>query len=99
MKHLFHWTVIAPLLALAATPAFAYVGPGAGLSLLGALWGLLLAVLTALVFLALWPIRQYRKKARLRRAEAESQNTDVSTTTAQSTAHSHDTPAKSHDHQ
>jgi membrane protein implicated in regulation of membrane protease activity len=43
---------------VAAAPAFAYVGPGAGLSLLGALWGVAIAVLAALAFVVIWPIRQ-----------------------------------------
>lgn len=46
--------------------AMAYVGPGAGLSLLGALWGLVLAMAAALAFVILWPLRRYRR----RRAEA-----------------------------
>jgi membrane protein implicated in regulation of membrane protease activity len=46
------------LVLLAATPAFAYVGPGAGLSLLGALWGVAIAILAALAFVVIWPIRQ-----------------------------------------
>ncbi|MBA2408750.1 MAG: hypothetical protein H0V62_02865 [Gammaproteobacteria bacterium] len=41
-----------------ASPAFAYVGPGAGLSLLGALWGLLAAVGAALAFVLFWPIKR-----------------------------------------
>ncbi|MFA9461129.1 hypothetical protein [Thiohalorhabdus methylotrophus] len=44
--------------------ALAYVGPGAGLSLLGALWGLLIAVGAALLFLVMWPIRRMRKRKR-----------------------------------
>jgi membrane protein implicated in regulation of membrane protease activity len=51
---------------LAASPALAYVGPGAGLSLLGALWGLLLAVLAALSFIILWPLKRYRRRQRAR---------------------------------
>jgi membrane protein implicated in regulation of membrane protease activity len=51
-------------LSLASQAALAYVGPGAGLSLLGALWGLLIAVLAALVFVVLWPIRRYRRRRR-----------------------------------
>ena len=46
------------LALLAATPALAYVGPGAGLSLLGALWGVAIAILAALAFVVIWPIRQ-----------------------------------------
>lgn len=47
--------------------AHAYVGPGAGLSLLGALWALIVAVAAAVVFLFAWPIRRMRR----RRREAE----------------------------
>lgn len=42
--------------------AFAYIGPGAGLSMLGAFWGLVIAVLAALSFLILWPFRKAFKK-------------------------------------
>lgn len=53
------------LLALGVTEsALAYVGPGAGLSLLGALWGLLLAVVAALGFIVLWPLRRMLKRRR-----------------------------------
>ena len=52
----------AALLVVAATPAAAYVGPGAGLSLLGALWGVLFAVFAALAFVVIWPIRRLIKR-------------------------------------
>lgn len=55
-------------------PALAYVGPGAGLSLLGALWGLLLALGAALVFLVLWPWRRYRQKRAQARQAADAQD-------------------------
>lgn len=42
--------------------ASAYIGPGAGLSMLGAFWGLVVAVLAALSFLLIWPIRKMFKK-------------------------------------
>lgn len=42
--------------------AQAYVGPGAGLSLLGALWGLIAAVGVALFFIVMWPIRRMRRR-------------------------------------
>lgn len=53
-------------LALLAAPdlALAYVGPGAGLSLLGALWALLAAVATALAFILLWPVRRMLRRRR-----------------------------------
>jgi membrane protein implicated in regulation of membrane protease activity len=47
-----------------ATPALAYVGPGAGLSLVGAFWGLLVALFAALAFVILWPIRRFLKQRR-----------------------------------
>lgn len=40
-----------------ACPAQAYVGPGAGLGVLGALLAILLAVLATVVGVVLWPVR------------------------------------------
>lgn len=51
------------LIASWAVTASAYIGPGAGLSLLGALWGLLLAVGAALAFIVLWPLRRLRQRS------------------------------------
>jgi membrane protein implicated in regulation of membrane protease activity len=51
-------------LALAPLAASAYVGPGAGLSLLGALWALIVAIAAAVVFLFAWPIRRMRRRKR-----------------------------------
>ena len=48
----------------AAAPAMAYIGPGAGLSLLGALWGLLAAIGAALLFVISWPIRRMIRRNR-----------------------------------
>ena len=48
--------------ALAAAPAFAYVGPGAGLTLLGALWGLIVAVVLSVGFILLWPVRRLLRR-------------------------------------
>jgi membrane protein implicated in regulation of membrane protease activity len=59
---------ITTVLTLAATPAMAYVGPGAGLSLLGAFWGLLVAILAALAFVVVYPVRRMMR-ARKRTAE------------------------------
>ena len=50
-------------------PAAAYVGPGAGLSLLGAFWGLLLAVVAALGFVILWPLRRLFRRDRTKEPE------------------------------
>lgn len=50
---------LAPLAA-----AQAYVGPGAGLSLLGALWGVIAAIGAALLFVVTWPLRRMRRQKR-----------------------------------
>lgn len=49
---------------LLPTAAFAYVGPGAGLSLLGALWALLVAVGLAVAFVVAWPVRRMLRRRR-----------------------------------
>jgi hypothetical protein len=49
-------------MGVAASPALAYVGPGAGLTLLGALWGLVAAVVMSVGFVLLWPIRRLLRR-------------------------------------
>lgn len=51
-------------------PAAAYIGPGAGLSMVGAFWGLLVAVFAAVGFILFWPIRRLMKRNRARPADA-----------------------------
>ncbi len=48
-------------------PASAYIGPGAGLSMLSAFWALIVAIFAALGFLILHPLRRWlrRKDANL----------------------------------
>ena len=66
--------VLLPLAVIAIAggsfPAAAYVGPGAGLTVLGALWGLILAIVMSIGFVILWPIRRFmrgRKRDHVRR--------------------------------
>jgi hypothetical protein len=50
---------IAALGALTASaPALAYIGPGAGITMLGALWGVVLAVAAAVVAVVWYPLRR-----------------------------------------
>lgn len=64
-----------PLVALAAVlllpdTAAAYVGPGAGLTMIGALWAVILALFAALFFVVAWPVRRMLRQARHRNAPA-----------------------------
>jgi hypothetical protein len=51
-------------LAFVAQDVFAYVGPGAGITMLGALWAVILAVLMAVGGILFWPIRLLLRKLR-----------------------------------
>jgi len=62
MKTVMPFVVALTLVLGFGQDASAYIGPGAGLSMLGAFWGLVVAVLAALSFLLLWPIRKAFKK-------------------------------------
>lgn len=64
--------ILAGLPLAFATPAFAYIGPGAGIGLLGALWGLLAVLVAALGFVLLWPLRRLRRRRRLQQQETGS---------------------------
>ncbi|MFT3765955.1 MAG: hypothetical protein QM820_10625 [Minicystis sp.] len=55
---------------LVAGPAQAYVGPGAGVSLLGAVIGLGAAIATAVGFILLWPVRVLWRRLQRRKAAA-----------------------------
>ena len=48
-------------LLLISVPAMAYVGPGAGLTLIGSLFGLVVAVLFVLFGIISWPLRMLWK--------------------------------------
>ena len=72
--------LLAGVLAVGVSePAAAYIGPGAGLSLVGAFWGLVLAVGAALGFLLLWPIRRMFKRSRPQDADPASPETSART--------------------
>lgn len=67
--------VCAFVASVAAMPAHAYVGPGAGITLIGALIGLVSAIGLALWAVLRWPFRRLmakRKAAREGRSDAGS---------------------------
>lgn len=58
------------VLALSATSAAAYIGPGSGISLLGGLWGVLVAIVLAIGAVLIWPIRYMFRRLRRKRGGA-----------------------------
>jgi hypothetical protein len=73
-------TVITLIVALTSpTIALAYVGPGAGLSLLGALWALILAIGTAILFGVAWPVRKMLSRRRAMRPAASTHSQHAKT--------------------
>lgn len=66
------FTLLAPF-----NPALAYIGPGAGISVLGSLLSILATIFVAIGAILFWPLRKFmkRRKARLESvAETEDDN-------------------------
>lgn len=61
------------LLALTTQPAAAYIGPGAGITMLGALWGVIVAIALAVGAILFWPIRILFRRRRRPAAAASAQ--------------------------
>ena len=76
------------LLPLAAQ---AYVGPGAGLTLLGSLWGLIVAVVFVLIGILILPYKLYRNK---RRAAREARELKQAEQSAEATQAADEQPGK-----
>ena len=58
---------------LASSTAVAYIGPGAGISVLGSLLGILGTIVVAIGAILFWPIRKMLKRRKAAAAAAESQ--------------------------
>lgn len=66
------------LVAFFASPAFAYVGPGAGISVLGSLLGILATILVAIGAIIFWPVRKFMKRKKARAESTATADTDES---------------------
>lgn len=62
----------ASLLALFCAPVLAYVGPGAGISVLGSLLGILATIVVAIAAIVMWPLRKLMKRRKAATDPAES---------------------------
>jgi len=69
-------SISASAVALMPDAAFAYVGPGAGISVLGALWGLIVGVVLAVGMVLFWPIRILLRKMKNKNTVAEQADAD-----------------------
>ena len=66
------------LLLLVVGPATAYVGPGAGISVLGSLMGILATIFVAIGAILFWPIRKLMRRKKARAESGPSEDTDSS---------------------
>lgn len=73
MKIVFPRLGLSAAITLLPFAAHAYVGPGAGLTMLGSLWGLIVAVVFVVFGLLILPYKLMRNKRRRAREEAEAQ--------------------------
>lgn len=59
------------LLLLLPVPVLAYIGPGAGISVLGSLLGILGTIIIAIGAILFWPIRKMMKRRKAAAATTE----------------------------
>ena len=69
-------TVLSLLALLISSPAIAYIGPGAGISVLGSLLGIIVTIVVAIGAIIMWPLRKLLKKKRANATETDSAETD-----------------------
>ena len=72
-------TVLTLFLLCLSFSASAYIGPGAGISVLGSLLGILATIVLAIGAILMWPVRKMLKRKKARAAEAESAGAQAET--------------------
>lgn len=75
--------ILAAAVLFYAQPAEAYIGPGAGITLLSAIWGVIVAFFLAIGAVLLWPFRLLMRRRRNRAAKAASEQAAQSRDTPQ----------------
>jgi uncharacterized membrane protein len=64
------------LLLLLPVPVLAYIGPGAGISVLGSLLGILGTIIIAIGAILFWPIRKMMKRRKAAAAATEPESSE-----------------------
>ena len=60
-----NYLIITFLILATPTLSLAYVGPGAGITFLGALWAVITAIVLAIGGFLVWPIRAFIRRRKL----------------------------------
>ncbi|MBS1261704.1 MAG: hypothetical protein MAG453_01033 [Calditrichaeota bacterium] len=76
--------LLAGVLLTVPALSFAYVGPGAGVTLLGALWAVIVAVFMVIAGVVLWPVRSLLRKRRAANRTRENSAEDAKTQASKS---------------
>ena len=63
--------IAAVFLFLPSLSAIAYIGPGAGISVLGSVLGILSTILVAIIAIIMWPLRKIMKRRKAAAAAVE----------------------------
>ena len=66
-------SLLAFILLVPLSPALAYIGPGAGISVVGSLLGILSTIFVAVGAIIIWPLRKWMKRRKARRESAVSE--------------------------
>ncbi len=83
MRKTITFILLALVLLTPVSTAVAYVGPGAGMSVLGSLLSILATIVVAIGAIIIWPLRKFMKRRKTRRnapANAEIVNTGSDST-------------------
>ena len=64
-----NYLIITFLILATPTLSLAYVGPGAGITFLGALWAVITAIVLAIGGFLVWPIRAFIRRRKLNKQD------------------------------
>ena len=77
MKIDLNYLIITFLILALPTLSLAYVGPGAGITFLGALWAVITAIVLAIGGFLVWPIRAFIRRRKLNKQDRTVNNNSI----------------------